>query len=39
MAQIKILEDYEHIRDAIKNGLRIISGMYDINTGRVELYV
>ena len=39
MAQMKILEDYEPIRDAIKNGLRAISGMYDISTGRVELYV
>ncbi|MGC8537580.1 MAG: carbonic anhydrase [Candidatus Micrarchaeia archaeon] len=39
MAQIRTIEDYEPIRDAIKSGLKIISGMYDITTGRVELYV
>lgn len=37
--QTKLVEDYEPIRDALKGGLKIISGMYDIDTGRVELYV
>ncbi len=38
-AQVRIIEDYEPIRDAIKKGLRIISGMYDIGSGKVELYI
>ena len=37
--QVKVLEEYEPIHNAINKGLKIISGIYDISTGRVELYV
>jgi carbonic anhydrase len=38
-AQVKVLEGDEQTKSALKKGLKIISGMYDISTGRVELYV